>query len=168
MLNKEQITLIQVACNKAGIRKHGQDGRYRLLLGQYLQPNGDRVESCKQLNNAQLDDILAICEAQGWRMPGVVETYYRDKVARKIEENFATFGQQNAIKFLAEDIGMTDLHLVNFIKRMTSNKADSLASLTRRQAWQITEALTAMLRRQTGIDFKNLTEIKNHFMQEKN
>jgi hypothetical protein len=166
MLNAEQIKLVQVACNKAGIRRPGQDGRYRLMLRQYTQPSGHPVESCKQLNNEQLDDILAICEAQGWRMPGQSKTFYRDKVAQKADGDIATFSQQQTILFLTQDLGFTDLHRKNFIKRMTRDKADSVSNLTRRQAWQITEALTAMIRRHTGINFQNLDEIRDYFMKE--
>lgn len=166
MLNSDQIKLIQVACNKAGIRSPGQDGRYRLLLGQYLDSNGDPITSCKQLNNLQLDDILAICEAQGWRMPGQSETHYRDKVARKMVGYFATFAQQQTILFLCEDLGFSDLHRTNFIRKMTRDKVSSVVNLSRRQAWQITEALTAMIRRNTGINFKNLDEIRDYFMKE--
>jgi len=161
MLNNDQIKLVQIAVRKAGIRTATFDGRYRMLLGQYLQPNGKPVTSCKQLNNSQLDDILAICEAHGWRMLGQSETFYRDKVNQAGE--VASFAQQQAIRFLAEDLGIVGQHLANFIKYMTDEKADDIVRLSPKQAWKITEALTAMLRRKTGIKFKSLQEIKEYF-----
>ena len=103
MLNNDQIKLVQTAMRRAGIRTKFFDGRYRLLLKQYLQPNGEPVTSCKQLNNAQLDDILAICEASGWRMPEKSETFYRDKVNQAGE--IASYAQQQAINIFIRRFG---------------------------------------------------------------
>ena len=161
MLNNDQIKLVQTAVRKAGIRQPKFDGRYRMLLSQYLQPNGKAVTSCKQLNNGQLDDILAICEAQGFRQPGKSETFYRDKI-NKIGD-IANFAQQRAIKYLAEDLGMTDLHLNNFIKVMTKDKCSSIVELPTKQAYKIIEALKAILKRKTGVKFDSLQSIKEYF-----
>jgi len=161
MLNNDQIKLVQTAVRKAGIRTATFDGRYRMLLGQYLQPNGKPVTSCKQLNNSQLDDILAICEAQGWRMPGQSETFYRDKVNQI--GDLASHAQLRAIGFLSVDLGMTALHLNNFIAYMTKDKCSSIVELPTKQAYKIIEALKAMLSRKTGINFNSLQEIKEYF-----
>jgi len=160
MFNNNKIKLVQTAVRKAGIRQPGLDGRYRLLLGQYMQPNGKPVESCKQLNNSQLDDILAICEAQGWRMPGKPETFYRDKINQAAE--VASFAQQKAIGYLARDLGMTDLHLNNFIKVMTKDKCSSVVELSPKEAWKIIEALKAILKRKTGVAFNSLKEVEDY------
>jgi len=143
----------------------GEDSRYKLLLAQYRDGKGKQITSCKQLNYWQVEDVLAICEAYGWRMPGKSETFYRDKIAQRAEGNTATFGQQKAIRFLADDLGFTDLHLANFIKYMTRDEKSSVADLTRKEAWKITEAFTAMLRRNTGIQFKNLQEIRDYYFE---
>lgn len=160
MLNNEQIKLVQTAVRKAGIRTAKFDGRYRMLLGQYLQSNSQPVTSCKQLNNSQLDDFLAICEASGWRMPGQTETFYRDKVNKA--GDIANFAQQRAIKYLTEDLGMTSLHLNNFIKVMTKNKCSSIVELPTKQAYKIIEGLKAMLSRKVGIKFNSLKEIEDY------
>lgn len=165
MLNAEQIKLVQTAIHKAGIRKPGEDSRYRLLLAQYKDSKGRAIVSCKQLNNWQLDDILAICESHGWRMPGQSETFYRDKTAELTDSNTASYGQQEAIKFLAADLGFSSPHLANFIRYMTRDEKDSVACLSPSEAWKITEALTAIIRKQTGIKFKSLAEIRDYFFE---
>lgn len=163
MLDNNQIRLVQTAVRKAGLRTASQDGRYRLLLMQYLQPNGQPVESCKQLNNAQLDDLLAICESMGWRMPGKPEDYYREKINKKNDDTVASFGQQAAIKCLAGDLGIGSQKLAEFIRHQTSDNADSVAMLTPGQANKVIEGLKALVQKNTGIKFKNLTEIKEHY-----
>lgn len=160
MLNKKQIILIQTAVRKAGLRTAAFDGRYRLLLKQYLQPNGEPVTSCKQLNNSQLDDMLAICESLGWAMPGEEADHYRKRVANKYDT--ASFGQQAAIKHLAADLGLTDLNLNSFIRRM-SGTIKTVAVLSPKDAYKIIEALKAMLTRKTGQSFENVKQIKNYY-----
>jgi hypothetical protein len=163
MLNNDQIKLVQTAVRKAGIRTVTFDGRYRMLLSQYLQPSGKPVTSCKQLNNSQLDDILAICEAHGWQMPGKSETFYRDKVSKAGE--YASFAQQEAIRHLGEDLGMVGLHLSNFIGFMTDHKADNIAELLPQQAYKIIEGLKAIIKRKTGKVFHSLQEVKDYYME---
>ena len=163
MLIKQQIQLIQIAVKRAGLRGKGFEGRYRLLLGQYIQPDGSRVTSCKQLNNSQLDDILAICESLGFRAKGRDANHYRLKVAAK--ESVASFAQQAAIKNLAGDLGWGDYQLNGFIKRMTQGKVSSVVSISPGQAWRIIEALKNMLSRKTGRQYKNVAEITEEFTE---
>jgi hypothetical protein len=158
MLNNSQITLIQIACKVAGIRSPGQDGRYRLLLAQYRQPSKAPVTSCKQLNNSQMEDLLAICEANGWRMPGKPEDFYRQKVAKT--SDFASFAQQSAIKHLAGDLGWNEFQIGGMIKKMTNSNTKSLPCLFPNEAYKVIEALKAMLGRKTGKQFNNLQQVK--------
>jgi len=140
------------------LRTKQSDGRYRLLLGQYKQPNGRPVTSCKQLNNSQLEDMLAICEAHGWRMPGKPANHFRFKVAT--ESEYASFAQQSAIKHLAGDLGWGDEQLAGMLKRMTGGFASNTAALRPGHAYKVIEALKAMLGREAGKHYSNLTEIK--------
>lgn len=160
MLNKDQIKLVQIAAKKAGIRTAKFDGRYRLLLGKYIQPNKQSVISCKQLNNSQLDDFLAICEACGWRMPGKPATFYRDKL--ELTGQIASFAQQEAIRHLSEDLGMTLIHLCNFIKIITQQKKDSLSFLSPAEAGKVIEGLKAILSKKTGRKINSLSQAKNY------
>lgn len=159
MLNKSQIKLIQTAVRAAGLRSKMFDGRYRLLLSHYLQPNGSPATSCKQLNNTQLDDLLAICESHGWQMPGKADDFCRRKIVATYY--IASFAQQAAIKYLARDLGWDDCQLGGFVKRMTRGEMDNIAGLDPRQAYAITEALKAMLGRQAGKKYANLQQIQD-------
>jgi hypothetical protein len=158
MLTKQQIKLIQTAVRAAGLRTPRGDGRYRLMLCQYKQPNGQPVTSCKQLNHAQLEDLLAICEAYGWRMPGKEDTFYRMKRARA--ESVASFAQQSAIKHLAGDLGWYDYQLEGMLKRMTGGFVMNVAGLNPAQAYDVIEALKTMVGRQTGKQYNNLKEVQ--------
>ena len=171
MLNKLQIKLVQMAVRGAGIRSPICDSRYRMLLSQYKAPNGTRITSCKQLNNSQLEDLLAICEASGWRMPGHEETHFRDKVSKSADCDIASFAQQSAIKNLAGDLGWSDEHLANFLRRQTggigsATAMSSVASLSHRQAWGVIEALKAIAGKQTGKHYTSLKEVKDDFSKE--
>lgn len=159
MLNNHQIKLVQTAVRAAGLRSNTFDGRYRILLRQYKQSTGQPVKSCKQLNNYQLDDLLAICEAHGWRMPGKSENHYRFKVAT--QSSAASFAQQSAIKYLAGDLCWNDLQLGGMLKRMTSGFASNVNSLSPAQACQVIESLKAILSREKDKIYTNLKEIQD-------
>jgi len=158
MLNKQQIKLVQTAVRAAGLRTTTFEGRYRFLLSHYTQSNGSPVTSCKQLNNWQLDDLLAICEAHGWRMPGKPADYYRQLVARR--GDYASFAQQQAIKHLAGDLGWNELQLGGMIERMTGGSVKSPSRLKPGNAYKIIEALKAMLSRETGKQYSSLKEVQ--------
>ncbi len=158
MLNNQQIKLVQTAVRKAGIRGKGFDGRYRMLLGKYQQPGGQRVTSCKQLNNYQLEDMLAICEAYGWQCPGKEENHFRKKIASQTD--MASFAQQEAIKHLAGDLGWNSNNTKGFISKMTKDRTDSPVDITPGEAWKIIEALKAMVCRKLGISNASLKTVK--------
>jgi len=163
MLNKGQVKLVQTAVRAAGLRTSRFDGRYRLLLARYKQPNGSAVMSCKELNNYQLDDLLAVCESLGWRCPDKPDNFYRNKVAKTYET--ASFAQQSAIRYLAGDLGLSDLQLAAFLKRMTAGKVDCRSELTPAQAHKVTEALKAVISRKDGRNYKNQQEIESAYME---
>jgi len=163
MLNNPQIKLIQAAVRTAGLRGKGSDfeSRYRMLLRRYKRPNGRPVTSCKQLNNWQLEDLLAICEAHGWRMPGKPEDYFRSKILKF--GDYASFAQQSAIQHLAGDMGWQDHQLEGFLKRMTEKDGwfiKSVDSLTPLMAYKVIEGLKAILGRETGKQYSNLKQIQ--------
>ena len=163
MLNNSQIKLVQTAVRAAGIRGKGFDGRYRLLLGKYTQPNGRAVTSCKQLNQYSMEDFLAICESHGWQMPGKAATFYRDKVAAAGFGEYASDAQQAAIKNMAGDLGWNERQLGGLIKRITGGEKNLTPELSPKQAWVIIEALKKMLSRKDGKDYKDVNDVKNHY-----
>jgi len=161
MLNNQQIKLVQTAVRAAGLRGKGFDGRYRLLLAQYQAPAGNKCTSCKDLNNSQLTDILAICESLGWRYPGRAANYFRRKLSETIYgEGSASFAQQWAIGKLAEDLGWDDKQLAGMIERMTDGKVSYVAALSPQQAHGVIEALKSMFGRAAGKEYKNLKELQ--------
>lgn len=166
-MNKDQIKLIQTAARAAGIRDGKQDGRYRFLLAQYKKSNGQICVSCKDLNNYQVDDFLAICESQGWRHTGKSETHYRDKVARSYDGSRASYAQQEAIRYLAGDLGFHpqagNTFLAKFLMRMTRDQVDCIERLSSRQAYNVIEALKAALGRRDGVTYQSLNDIINHY-----
>lgn len=147
-----------MAVKEAGIRQSKADGRYRFLLSQYKQPSGCSVKSCKQLNNSQLEDILAICESHGWQMPGKPADYFRKKVESGTDS--ASFAQQEAIRYLAGDLGWDERNLAGFISKMTNERTLHVLSITPVEAWRIIEGLKAILSRKTGKKYNSLAQAK--------
>jgi hypothetical protein len=158
MLNYQQIKLVQTAVRAAGIRSRQFDGRYRMLLGQYKQYSGRPVKSCKQLTNRQLDDLLAICESLGFRMPGKGENFFKNKVIRQSDE--ISFAQQQAIRYLAGDLGWSDIQIEGFLARMTQDQTRYLPALTAKQAYIIIEGLKNIVGRKIGKPIQNLQDVK--------
>lgn len=148
-----------MAVKIAGLRSARFDGRYRLLLSQYKQSNGRPVTSCKQLNNSQIDDLLAICESYGWKHPHKPADYYRQKRINSLDD-FASYAQQEAIKNLAGDLGWSAEHLNNFIAKMTANEVESITLLNLQQAYKVIEGLKAILGRQTGKQYSSLKDVQ--------
>ena len=155
MLNNKQIKLIQTAARAAGLRDGDDDSQYYLVLGQYLQSNRQKVNSCKQLTNYQMDDFLGICESMGWRCPGKTSNYYR----LKARDDHASYAQRAAIKRLAEDLGWCMDDLKGFVWRMTNHRTSELAELFPLEAGEIIEALKDMFGRVAGKHFSTLSEI---------
>ena len=163
-INNRQIRLLQIAVKKAGLRSKNFDGRYRLLLGQYKQSNGRPVTSSVQLNSYQLEDLLAICESYGWQCPGKDANHFRKKAAAS--GKVASTAQQQAIEHLGRDLGWNEYDLGGMINRMTGGKSSSVVTLAPRQAYNIIEALKAILSRKAGKKYNKLNEIKDDFGRE--
>lgn len=161
MLNRNQIKLVQTAVRAAGLRGKGFEGRYRFLLSQYRQPSGRPVKSCRQLNNLQLDDLLAICESLGFRRPGKPEDFYRKRAEQ--QQIRCSIAQTKAIQYLAGDLGWADLHLAGFIGAMTKGAQNDQFSLSSAQACDIIEGLKAILGRKVGKQYSNVKEIQDEF-----
>jgi len=159
LLNADQIKLIHVAVKAAGMN----NARYRLLLTQYTQANGARVKSCKQMNNRQVDDLLAICESLGWRHPVKPENFYRQKVQRDNHgmSDTPSFAARSAVLHLAEDLGWGKQGLKQMIDRITKGRTDSLSLMTHREIYNLIEASKAMISRLDKKAYKTLTQIRD-------
>jgi len=152
-----------MAAKGAGLRggRYDKIRRYYLLLAQYKQPNGKPVTSCKQLTRENLEDFLSICESMGWQHPGKSPTFYRDKIRQysRDADNLISYAQAECIRHLAGDLGMTDENLKKFIGRMTKGLYDSLTVLSNYYAWQIIEAMKAMLSRRDGKNYETVADV---------
>ena len=91
-------------------------------------------------------------------MPGKPENHFRNKIATQYE--IASFAQQSAIKKLAGDLGWNDYQLAGMIKRMTNSSVTSVTALTPAKAYQVIEALKAIVGRERGRQYSNLKEIQ--------
>jgi len=161
MPSKDQIKCIQIAVRTAGLRDGKNDGRYRMLLSNYKQSSGRPVTSCKQLNDSQITDLLAICESLGWRMPGQPDDCFRRKVDKTVYgAGTASFAQQSAIDKLKGDLGWGSEQLAGMIKRMTKDRVGNVSMITSREAHGVIEALKNMYSRKTGKEYANLNEVK--------
>jgi len=157
MLSKRQIKLVHVAARAAGLITERSDARYRLLLAQYVRPNGQRATSCKELTNTQVSDLLAICESLGFRLPGKSETHYRGKIEKG---ETASYAQQSAIDHLRGDLGWGQRQIEGFCRRMTGGRVSRVARLNARQAYKVIEGLKAIVGRKTGKDYRTLRDIE--------
>lgn len=157
-LKTEQIKLIQTAVRHAGLREQNADGRYRLLLSRYKTKDGAPCQSCKDLSNTQVDDLLAICEGLGWRHPGRPADFYRARARAAKDSRWATEAQRAAILHLAGDLGWTQANLGGMLLRMTGHRTDCLTLLTRADGYAVIEALKAILGRKDKTAYKTLTD----------
>lgn len=148
MPSNKQLKLIHIAARQAGLIVKKDDRRYRLLLLHYVAPNGLPAKSSKQLNNTQIEDLLAVCESMGFDS-GRGEHHFRDKSAR--HGYLASFAQQSAILYLRDDLGWNAENLKGFICRMTSGKKFSVAELAPKEGSNIIEALKNMFLRTHGM-----------------
>ena len=168
MPNNDQIKLIQTAARQAGLCNGKQRERYYLVLRQYRDRNRRPVTSCKDMTNAQIDDFLAICEAMGFRYPGKPETYCRDRI-KAYDGDYASFAQIAAIKHIAGDMGLIagigNDCLEHFILRMTRQRTDAVETLTQKEAYNIIEAMKAMLMRNDKNKYTDCQSIKQHYTE---
>ena len=159
MVSNKQLKLIHIAARQAGLIEKKDDRRYRLLLAHYKGSNGKPARSSKQLNNSQIEDLLAICESMGWDS-GRGATHFRDKSAA--HGYLASFAQQSSILYLRGDLGWNADNLKGFICRMTAGVKFSVAELTPKEASNIIEALKNMTIRDKGMSPNTtLSELKD-------
>jgi hypothetical protein len=151
MVNNKQLKLIHQAARAAGLIDKTGDGRYRLVLRQYRDRAGRPAASSKQLTNHQIDDFLALCESLGFRLPNRPSHFFRDKAAAGYRQ--ATIPTLAALRQLAGDLGWTEAHLVNFLRRMARpGESTDLITLPPRLAYVAIEAMKAMFNRTSGMD----------------
>lgn len=146
-MTKEQIRAIKAMQRRAQL----DDPAYRLVLA-----NVAGVTTCKDLDNAGFEDVMAVMEDWAAQREGDSGSYWRDKVARrgsrgtermiwKIRE---LHGQYEELR------GLDDTHyeLGGLAARVSKQRTSDLAQLTPRECWNLIEALKDIIERLSGAD----------------
>ncbi|HVS73113.1 MAG TPA: phage protein GemA/Gp16 family protein [Phycisphaerae bacterium] len=131
-----QLKIIHIAAHRCGFN----DQQYRTVLRNVAQ-----VESSKDLSNADFECVMAFFEESGY--PG---HYWRDKV--KTRGNVATERMRWKISELLahyEEIRgeLPHYELEGLVARFSHNRTRKVADVTPREAWQLIEALKAIIAR---------------------
>lgn len=156
-MTNEQIKLIHVAARQVDlIDSTGNARRYKLML---LNVGG--VETSKDLTNETFEDCMALMEEMGfsWERGRAMErasfsgsggsparvqsTYWRDKVRHRGE--FCSARMVHKIGAMIKEIGRYPLE--SMVLRMSNHRTDKVNLLTPREAWNLIEALKAIVDR---------------------
>lgn len=129
MLTKPQTILIHTAVRALRM----PDASYRQILA-----NIAHVSSSTQLDNAGFEDVMAVLEDQGWRMPGRPADHFRNKVKLR-----GTFCGERAVFKVRELIAGSRYRLEGLVRRFSHNRTDQVSKLSPAQAHQLIEMLKA-------------------------
>ncbi len=157
-ITANQVRSLQIAAKQVGLRSGKDDGRYKLLLMQYKQPTGKPCQSCKELNQTQYEDFMAICESMGFVHYSGDERHYRDK--RESRGDGKSFAQMEAIKAMATDLGWDAAHLQEFCAKMGGVP---LTYLSGADAGKVIEALKAMLGRRDKTHYARVSDVAGEY-----
>lgn len=128
-----QLKVLHVAARHVGLIQGNDAVRWRLLLR-----NVGDVESSKQLDNAGVENVMAVLEDMGFvdfRGPG----YWGGKVRRRNCE----CGERMARKI--ETMAAESRYPVGpMCRRMSKGRTDFVGELTPREAWELIEAYKAI------------------------
>jgi hypothetical protein len=129
-----QTKLLHIAARQVGLN----DRQYRTILRTIAL-----VDSSTRLTQDDFERVMAVMEERGWRQSGQAETYWRDRADG--QGRFASSRQVAALRRLAPAAGV---RIEGMCIRHTAGRTDRPEKLTPREAWQIHEALKAMVGRQ--------------------
>lgn len=157
-ITANQIRSLQIAARQVGLRCGKDDGRYKLLLMQYKEPHGRGCQSCKELNQTQYEDFMAICESMGFVHFSGDKRHYRDK--RDSRGDCKSFAQLEAIKAMASDLGWDSEHLQAFCVKMGKAPLTYLSGV---DAGKIIEALKAMIGRRDNTHYTRVADVASEY-----
>jgi phage gp16-like protein len=132
MITKQQIILIHVAQSRVRLNEL----QYRTLLH-----NVAGVETCKDLDQAGVEDVMAVFEDMGFQ-DKEGGNYWREKVRRRGSE--CGERMRRKIEAMAAE---TKYPLGALVHRMSNKRTDKVELLYPREAWQLIEALKAIIDR---------------------
>jgi hypothetical protein len=130
-----QIRTIQTGRSVVGLT----DPAYRTLLRSVAG-----VESSKDLDNAGVEDVLAVLEGMGFDSHPAGKTYWRDKVDARGRR--ANARQVHLIRQLAP---AQRYDLAALVERQSGGRTRDVEQLLPREAWMLTEMLKATGKRET-------------------
>jgi hypothetical protein len=141
MITKLQIIKIHQAAGQ--IRKLNpafDDAAYRTALRSIAG-----VESSKQLDNASFEQVMGFLESIGFREPNGRADYWRTKAARN-----ARYATDRQLRLIEELASKTAYNLSGLCIRHSHNRTEHPAQLYPREAWNLIEALKAIVTRNSS------------------
>lgn len=144
-----QLRTIHMAKRAAGLT----DQSYRTLLW-----NVGGVESSKDLGNAGLEDVMAVLEDMGFDGHPAGPRYWRNKVVRR--------GQCSSERMVRKIYALAAeqrYQLPALCRRMSLHRTDQVEQLCPKEAWNLIEALKAIVGREAADGSKEKeTEVVAH------
>jgi hypothetical protein len=133
MATKPQIQLVQIARRQCGLN----EPQYRMLLA-----NVASVASTTQLDNTQVEDVMDVLESMGFVDRDHGAGYWAGKVQRR-----GHAVNERMLRKIEAMAAETKYPLGALVRRMTSKRTDRPEQLLPREAWQLIEALKAIIDR---------------------
>jgi phage gp16-like protein len=132
MPTAQQVKIIQIARRQVGL----DEARYRMLLH-----NVAGVQSCNDLDNPGVEDVMAVMEGLGFATTDRPADYWRTKSLGLCSERM-----HYKIRALAGEAGYD---ADGFAQRMSRVGAQGVEDLDGFEAWKVIEALKAIVDRRT-------------------
>lgn len=150
-MTHQQLRLIHVAARQVGLIEGKDNARYLMLLA-----NAAGVESAKDLNQAQFEDVMAVMEDMGFSRERAmhcerasfsgaggsaaraVSTYWRDKVAAR-----GRSANARMVHKICELAKGSRYALPALVARFSNRRTDDVERLAPQEAWQLIEMLKA-------------------------
>lgn len=128
-----QIKTIQTGRQVVGLT----DAAYRTLLRSVAG-----VESCKDLSNPGVEDVLAVLEGMGFDSHPSGKTYWRDKVDRR-----GSRANERMVQKIREMAPHQRYSLPALASRQSGGRTEDVEQLLPREAWMLIELLKATCQR---------------------
>lgn len=149
MPTKPQIIAIQSAKRWLMHNRAFTDAGYRMLLW-----NVAKKRSCTELGNSAVEDVMAVMEDMGAQQHPRGKTYWRDTVQRRASGE----SSRNQVWAIHAAAALLGIDARGFCFRMSNHRTRDPEALDAREAYNVLEALKAMIQRRTG---EHLTSLED-------
>lgn len=136
MPTPDQIRTLQIARRKVGLG----EAHYRLLLH-----NVAGVASCKDLDNASFEDVMAVLESFGVQLNERLPNGYWQ---RKVDQRGTGAGERMVRKIIELQKQQDRYPLAAICLRHSDGRTDQADKLLPREAWNVIEMLKAVAGRE--------------------